>query len=130
MFHRSSPVRPTVTVMSPRTLLAAFTAGPAAATCLVAAGPANAGQGHACSASVSPDRFSDAVDKTTYDGTFVGNLSALARSRSGGGTPAGTLTALSDRSALFRLDARTLRPTHLRQRTFARRSLPNPRPWR
>ncbi|MFF9058406.1 esterase-like activity of phytase family protein [Streptomyces sp. NPDC014882] len=94
-----------------RTVLATLTAGLAAATCLVAAGPANAARSHACSASVSLDRFSDALDKTMYDGTFVGNLSALARSRSGGGTPGGTLTALSDRSVLFRLDARTLRPT-------------------
>ncbi|MFJ9715069.1 esterase-like activity of phytase family protein [Streptomyces sp. NPDC101213] len=94
-----------------RTVLATLTAGLAATACVSAAGPANAVQEKACSASVSLDRFSDALDKTTYDGTFVGNLSALALSRSGGGTPGGTLTALSDRSVLFRLDARTLRPT-------------------
>ncbi|MEU9912896.1 esterase-like activity of phytase family protein [Streptomyces sp. NPDC051001] len=60
-----------------RTLLATVTAGLAAATCLSAAGPANAQPGHACSPSVSLDRFSD---------------------------------ALSDRSALFGLDAGTLAP--------------------
>jgi hypothetical protein len=91
-----------------RTLLAATTAALAAATCLTAAGPANArqdgGTHHACSPSVSIDRFSDALDKTTYDGTYVGNLSALAPDRHR------TVAALSDRSALFRLDARTLRP--------------------
>ncbi|WP_432153970.1 esterase-like activity of phytase family protein [Streptomyces tricolor] len=93
--------------MRPRTVLALLTAGLAAATCLTAAGPAGAAAPaqHACSSAVSIDRFSDALDKTTYDGTFVGNLSALAVDRDG------SLAALSDRSALFRLDARTLRPT-------------------
>ncbi|MEV4226178.1 esterase-like activity of phytase family protein [Streptomyces bobili] len=108
-----------------RTVLATFTAGLAVATSLAAAGPANAQQNSAdradwvdrrdradrvdsaetaCSPSVSLDRFSDALDKTTYDGTFVGNLSALAVDRDG------SLAALSDRSSLFRLDPRTLRP--------------------
>ncbi|MFD5251514.1 esterase-like activity of phytase family protein [Streptomyces bobili] len=96
-----------------RTVLATFTAGLAAATSLAAAGPANANpqQNHgkraantACSPSVSLDRFSDALDKTTYDGTFVGNFSALAVDRDG------SLAAVSDRSSLFRLDPRTLRP--------------------
>jgi hypothetical protein len=87
-----------------RTVLATLTAGLAAATCLTAAGPADAQTAHACSPSVSLDRFSDALDKTTYEGTFVGNLSALAVDRDG------TLAALSDRSALFRLDERTLQP--------------------
>ncbi|MDX2543872.1 esterase-like activity of phytase family protein [Streptomyces sp. WI04-05B] len=102
-----------------RTLLTTVTAGLAAAGCLTAAGPANAnsptgrassassdiGAGHACSPTVSLDRFSDALDKTTYDGTFVGNLSALAVDRNG------DLAALSDRSSLFTLDRRTLSPT-------------------
>lgn len=89
-----------------RILLATLTAGLAAATCLAAAGPAAAGTParHACSAAVSIDRFSDALDKTTYEGTFVGNFSALAVDRDG------SLAALADRSSLFRLDARTLRP--------------------
>ncbi|MEU1188775.1 esterase-like activity of phytase family protein [Streptomyces sp. NPDC005859] len=105
-----------------RTVLATLTAGLAAATTLTAAWPAHAvpagntvtnpamsvamgtATGHACSPAVSIDRFSDALDKTTFDGAFVGNLSALALDRDG------TLTALSDRSALFRLDARTLAP--------------------
>jgi hypothetical protein len=86
-----------------RTHLALLTAGLAAATCLTAAGPAQA-TSHACSPSVSIDRFSDALDKTAYDDTFVGNLSALAVDRDG------SLAALSDRSSLFRLDARTLGP--------------------
>jgi hypothetical protein len=85
------------------THLALLTAGLAAATCLTAAGPAQA-TSHACSPSVSIDRFSDALDKTTYDDTFVGNLSALTVDRDG--SPA----ALSDRSSLFRLDAKTLSP--------------------
>ncbi|MFJ4271653.1 esterase-like activity of phytase family protein [Streptomyces coelicoflavus] len=91
-----------------RTVLAALTASLAAAGCLTAAGPAAAQGRHpaanACSPSVSLTGFSDALDKTTYDGTYVGNLSALARDRRG------TVAALSDRSSLFRLDARTLEP--------------------
>ncbi|WP_330266772.1 esterase-like activity of phytase family protein [Streptomyces griseorubiginosus] len=92
--------------MQLRTVLATTTAALAAATCLTAAGPAvaSAPVSHACSPSVSLDRFSDALDKTTYDGTFVGNFSALALDRDG------SLAALSDRSALFDLDARTLAP--------------------
>ncbi|MFI5819211.1 esterase-like activity of phytase family protein [Streptomyces rishiriensis] len=89
-----------------RTVLATFTAGLTAAATLTAAGPAAAhpAAGNACSPSVSVDRFSDALDKTTFDGAFVGNLSALALNEDG------SLAALSDRSALFRLDARTLAP--------------------
>ncbi|MFH9004658.1 esterase-like activity of phytase family protein [Streptomyces afghaniensis] len=88
-----------------RTHLALFTAGLAAATCLTAAGPAQAhDSGHACSPAVSIDGFSDALDKTTYENTYVGNFSALAMDRDG------SLAALSDRSSLFRLDARTLKP--------------------
>ncbi|MFF0157537.1 esterase-like activity of phytase family protein [Streptomyces sp. NPDC005263] len=87
-----------------RTVLAATTAALAAATCLTAAGPANAQDDHACSSTVSIDRFSDALDKTAYDGTFVGNLSALAVDTDG------SLAALSDRSSLFDLDAKTLQP--------------------
>ncbi|MFF0788004.1 esterase-like activity of phytase family protein [Streptomyces spiralis] len=92
-----------------RTVLATLTAGLAAATCLtgLTAGPAAAGAptDHACSPSVSLDRFTDGLDKTTYQGTFVGNLSALAVDRHG------ELAALSDRSSLFTLNRRTLRPT-------------------
>jgi hypothetical protein len=95
-----------------RTALATVTAGLAAATCLTAAGPATASSvpapgvaaRNACSPSVSLDGFSDALDKTAFDGTYVGNFSALATDRHG------TLAALSDRSALFRLDADTLAP--------------------
>ncbi|MFJ6984059.1 MULTISPECIES: esterase-like activity of phytase family protein [unclassified Streptomyces] len=106
-----------------RTVLASLTATVAAATAM-AAGPASAGppgpgpaeagpvagsadtpRQHACSPAVRLDRFSDALDKTTYEGTFVGNLSGLAVDRDG------SLAAVSDRSALFRLDPRTLAPT-------------------
>lgn len=98
--------------MQLRTVLATTTAALAAATCLTGAGtaaasaqaPAPAPVSHVCSPSVSLDRFSDALDKTTYDGTFVGNFSALAVDRDG------SLAALSDRSALFGLDPRTLAP--------------------
>ncbi|MFG2953334.1 esterase-like activity of phytase family protein [Streptomyces sp. NPDC048291] len=97
-----------------RTVLATVTAGLAAATCLSAAGPANAvatgtdatdtASAHACSSSVSLDSFSDALDKTTFGGYFVGNLSALAVDKDG------SLAALADRSYLFDLDAKTLAP--------------------
>ncbi|MFI1762245.1 esterase-like activity of phytase family protein [Streptomyces sp. NPDC020800] len=89
-----------------RTVLATLTAGLAAATCLSAAGPASANSPgrNACSPTVSIDRFSDALDKTTYQGTFVGNFSALAVDRDG------SLAALEDRSSLFGLDPRTLQP--------------------
>ncbi|BBC36153.1 hypothetical protein SGFS_074470 [Streptomyces graminofaciens] len=93
--------------MRPRTLrslLATITAGLAAATTLTAAGPADARADNACSPSVSIDGYSDALDKTTYEGTFVGNISALATARDG------SVLALSDRSSLFTLDRRTLRP--------------------
>ncbi|MEW2293585.1 esterase-like activity of phytase family protein [Streptomyces sp. NPDC006743] len=98
-----------------RTVLATVTAALAAASCLTAA-PAAAstapavlaapvGRDHACSPSVSLDRFTDALDKTTYQGSYAGNFSALARDRHG------DLAALSDRSELFTLDRRTLKPT-------------------
>ncbi|MGW0764111.1 esterase-like activity of phytase family protein [Streptomyces sp. NPDC002676] len=93
-----------------RTVLATLTAGLAAATStLTAAGPviaspANSATDHACSSTVSLDRFSDALDKTTYDGTFVGNFSALAVDRDG------SFAALEDRSSLFTLDPTTLQP--------------------
>lgn len=97
--------------MRPRLLLATVTAGLAATTALVASGPAtadsprtNSQDSHACSPAVSIDSFSDALDKTTYDGTFVGNFSALAVDRHG------TIAALSDRSSLFTLDPKTLAP--------------------
>ncbi|MFF4588724.1 esterase-like activity of phytase family protein [Streptomyces sp. NPDC001388] len=89
-----------------RTVLATFTAGLAAAASLTAAGPAHADTrvDHACSPAVSLDGFSDALDKTAFDGTFVGNFSALAVDRDG------SLAALSDRSSLFGLDPATLAP--------------------
>ncbi|WP_225096366.1 esterase-like activity of phytase family protein [Streptomyces sp. CoH27] len=89
-----------------RTVLATLTVGLAAVTSLTAAGPASANSSisKACSPSVSLDRFSDVLDKTTYDGTFVGNFSALAVDRDG------SLAALEDRSSLFDLDPTTLQP--------------------
>ncbi|GGS17505.1 esterase-like activity of phytase family protein [Streptomyces griseoviridis] len=97
---------------TPRTALAALTAGLATAACLTATAtvPATAAPAappaarHACSSSVAIDGFSDALDKTAYEGTYVGNFSALAADRHG------TVAALSDRSSLFRLDADTLEP--------------------
>ncbi|MFH8405096.1 esterase-like activity of phytase family protein [Streptomyces sp. NPDC018019] len=65
---------------------------------------AGTGGGHPCSPSVSLDRYSDALDKTTFHGTFVGNLSALARDTDG------SVAALSDRSLLIKLDGQHHRP--------------------
>jgi hypothetical protein len=98
-----------------RTVLATVTAGLAAATALsaspatalsvpLASGQAKSAAPDACSPSVSIEGFSDALDKTAYQGTFVGNLSALAVDRDG------SVAALSDRSSLFSLDAKTLQP--------------------
>ncbi|GAA4506559.1 esterase-like activity of phytase family protein [Actinoallomurus oryzae] len=87
--------------------LAAGVAGLLAATLsapTTAVAASRGGTTHACSASVDIDGFSDALDKTTFDGVYVGNLSALAVDRGG------RIAALSDRSSLFSLDARTLRP--------------------
>ncbi|WP_028937178.1 esterase-like activity of phytase family protein [Pseudonocardia spinosispora] len=67
---------------------------------------AGSGTGPApCSSSVTLDRFSDVLDKTTFEDTYVGNLSGLAVD------PDGRIDALSDRSSLFSLDATTFRPT-------------------
>ncbi|QYX79875.1 esterase-like activity of phytase family protein [Streptomyces akebiae] len=90
-----------------RSLVATLSAGlAAAATTLAAAGPVQADppRDHACSSSVSIEGYSDALDKTTYADTFVGNLSGLAVDRDG------SLLAVSDRSALFTLDRRTRAP--------------------
>lgn len=82
----------------------------------------------ACSPSVTLDGFSDVLDKTTFGDTYVGNLSALATApgptapdpTATGPTATGptatdaagpSVLALSDRSALFTLDADTVRPT-------------------
>ncbi|GHH86915.1 lipoprotein [Streptomyces sulfonofaciens] len=99
--------------MRMKALLAASSAVLTAAACLTAAGPVQAHAGRAghrpapvaaagrCSDSVTLDGFSDALDKTTFQGAFVGNFSALAPDAHG------TLDALSDRSALFTLSGRT-----------------------
>ncbi|MFJ9181293.1 esterase-like activity of phytase family protein [Streptomyces sp. NPDC102360] len=90
---------------SARSVLATVALSAASLTALPA--PAQADSPAAtgrCSPAVTITGYSDALDKTTYDGTFVGNLSALATDRGG------RLAALSDRSSLFTLDGRTLAP--------------------
>jgi hypothetical protein len=91
--------------------LATAAAGLAVATCVTAGpaaarpAPARSSAGtHACSPYVRIDGFSDALDKTTFGGTFVGNLSSLAVDTDG------SIAALSDRSSLFTLDRPTLQP--------------------
>ncbi|MFH8784945.1 esterase-like activity of phytase family protein [Streptomyces roseoverticillatus] len=91
--------------MRTRSALAAAAAALAAATCLTPTTAAAAPRqphapAHACSPSVRIDAFSDALDKKTFQGAFVGNLSALATDKDG------TVAALSDRSQLFSLDVR------------------------
>ncbi|WP_328465772.1 esterase-like activity of phytase family protein [Streptomyces sp. NBC_00448] len=98
--------------MRAKVLLAGPTVLLTAMACLAGGGTAQAHGGPAdrpgrpaagnCSADVRISGFSDALDKTTFDGTFVGNLSALAPDAHG------TLDALSDRSSLFTLSGRTL----------------------
>ncbi|NUK73315.1 esterase-like activity of phytase family protein [Streptomyces lunaelactis] len=88
-----------------RTVLASVTAGLAVATCVAATGPANSQpRTNSCSSSVVIDGYSDALDKSEFQGTFVGNFSALALDGRG------RIAALSDRSELFTLDARTYAP--------------------
>lgn len=83
-----------------RNVLAALTAGLAVATSVTAASAAPAVAPRACSPRVAIDGYSDALDKTEFQGTFVGNFSALAVDTDG------QIAALSDRSELFTLDAR------------------------
>jgi hypothetical protein len=90
--------------------LTAALAAVAVGTVAAPAAPASAATpdtGHVCSPSVDINSFSDELDKTTFDNTIVGNLSALAVDRDG------SIDALSDRSALFTLDPRTKKPTHV-----------------
>ncbi|MFI1797147.1 esterase-like activity of phytase family protein [Streptomyces sp. NPDC020379] len=91
--------------MRVRPVFAAATAVLTVAAGLTVAGPAQArsqadGASRACSPYARIDGFSDGLDKTTFQGTAVGNLSALAVDRDG------TVAALSDRSRLFSLDVR------------------------
>jgi len=86
-------------------LLAACGGHPAAPAPAVPRSSAPGATGQ-CSPTVTLDGFSDALDKTEFGGTYVGNLSALAALPGAGGS----VLALSDRSALFTLDA-ALRPT-------------------
>ncbi|MFF7209775.1 esterase-like activity of phytase family protein [Streptomyces sp. NPDC008238] len=65
---------------------------------------AEASEVNACSAWAVVDWFSDALDKTRFEGRFVGNMSALAVG------PEGRVAALADRSLLFHLDAVTHQP--------------------
>lgn len=59
----------------------------------------------ACSSSVNIDNFSDELNKATFADTSVDGLSGLAEDTDGG------VDVLSDRSMLFTLDPRTMRPT-------------------
>ncbi|MFD3453852.1 esterase-like activity of phytase family protein [Streptomyces sp. NPDC058691] len=65
---------------------------------------ADVAESNVSSAWAAVDWFSDALDKTHFQGVFVGNLSALALD------PDGHIAALSDRSTLFTLDAATHEP--------------------
>ncbi|MFJ8314163.1 MULTISPECIES: esterase-like activity of phytase family protein [unclassified Streptomyces] len=85
-----------------RTVVTAATASLAVAASVTvtdataATRPSN-GASHACSSSTAVDGFPDALDKTLFHGTVVGNLSGLAVDTDG------TVAALSDRSQLFAL---------------------------
>lgn len=96
--------------MRMRTALVCVTAGLAVISCTTTARvEAHPAATNACSSAVSISGFSDALDKTTFEDTYVGNLSALAVDTDG------TTAALSDRSSLFGLDARTHRPVRVVQ---------------
>jgi hypothetical protein len=62
------------------------------------------GSRSACSPLVRLDGYSDKLNKTTYHGTFVGNLSGLDT------YPNREIVAVSDRSALFTLNGHTHEP--------------------
>ncbi|MFE2157033.1 esterase-like activity of phytase family protein [Streptomyces lydicus] len=80
-------------------LSAALTAVVAATTLTAMARPAQAANNaQTCSRQVTMRGYSDALDKTTYQGAFVGDLSSLTTDRRG------SLFALSDRSKVFTLD--------------------------
>ncbi|MCX4667439.1 esterase-like activity of phytase family protein [Streptomyces sp. NBC_01381] len=85
---------------SRRTVLAVASTSALLAT---GAAPASADRA-ACSPRVSVSGYSDALNKTTVDGRPVGGLSALSVERDG------SVTAVSDRSALFALDLRGSEP--------------------
>ncbi|WP_432156108.1 esterase-like activity of phytase family protein [Streptomyces sp. bgisy153] len=86
-------------------LITALTAAVTASTLTAAVGTASAADDEgSCSQHVSIHGYSDALDKTSFQDTYVGNLSALAADREG------RISALSDRSVLFGLD-QALKPT-------------------
>ncbi|MFK4064463.1 esterase-like activity of phytase family protein [Streptomyces sp. NPDC029674] len=89
-------LRATVSLAASAALLASGTTAANAA-----AAPAGGGS---CSPRVSVARYSDALNKAEVDGRPVGGLSALAVERDG------SVSALSDRSALYRIDVRGKQP--------------------
>jgi len=101
-------VRALLTVAGVGLLATACATGPGAGPAPGAPRPSTQAPGQpagSCSPAVQIDGFSDVLDKTTFADTYVGNLSGLAVN------PDGSIAALSDRSSLFTLDARTHRPT-------------------
>jgi len=89
--------------MQIRTIGGTFLAAAVVAASLTGlSSPAQAAQTNAssCSAQVAVRGFSDALNKTTFQGTYVGNLSSLAVD------DRGRVSALSDRSMVFGLDRR------------------------
>ncbi|MFI1972733.1 hypothetical protein BLA24_27040 [Streptomyces cinnamoneus] len=94
-------MRARTTFVSLAAVLVTAVAGavPATAAAPAPGHAANHDSDRPCTPDVSLAGFSDALDKTYFQGSYVGNLSALARD-SGGRT-----AALSDRSLLFTLDA-------------------------
>ncbi|MER6167727.1 esterase-like activity of phytase family protein [Streptomyces violaceorubidus] len=80
----------------------AVTVAPARATASTDAASASAR--HVCSPRVEIDGFSDALDKTTFAGIPVAELSGLTHDTNG------DLLAVTDTSSLFRLDSRTKQP--------------------
>ncbi|PSM42972.1 hypothetical protein C6Y14_12390 [Streptomyces dioscori] len=68
---------------------------------------------HACSPRVTVDGFSDQLDKTTFAGVPVAELSGLTHDTNG------QLLAVGDDSRLFTLDAKTKKPLSVRPLTAA-----------
>ncbi|MFI9052489.1 esterase-like activity of phytase family protein [Streptomyces sp. NPDC053427] len=95
--------------MQIRSVLSAALSAVVAATTLTAmASPAQAASNaQTCSRQVTMRGYSDALDKTTYEGALVGDLSSLATDHRG------HLFALSDRSKIFAMDGQ-LQPAGVR----------------
>ncbi|MDJ1133343.1 esterase-like activity of phytase family protein [Streptomyces iconiensis] len=93
-------MRPRIPLAAATAILALAASAPSSVAAAGTSGPPVVRHGHACSPSVALRGYSDALDKTEYQGHPVTGISALAQDTEG------HAAALSDRSVLFSLDVR------------------------